>query len=319
MKSKITEKLDRLWGKPYRERLVPENVPCIETSDSERLCKNPLVSVQMLAYNHERYIRQAIEGVMMQKTDFEFELVIGEDASPDKTREICFEYQKKYPDKIRVLWSEHNEYATGGNETRVDAACRGKYIAFCEGDDFWTNPNKLQIQIDEFRANPELGMCLIGTDVYVEATGETRCFNPAVNVSGLLKKGARASAFALFNRSFLGRKMARSFYQTSGWMVDAKARQEIKSRYADIYALKLSFGDTLLLTAMAEWYDLVFIPESGSTYRINSGSVSFTRKYDLKRDLLAFRLYWLVKVRGWPFWLAKARYLLKIIKLRRKK
>ena len=64
----------------------------------------------MITYNHEPFIRQAIEGVMMQKTDFEFELIIGEDASQDKTREICLEYQKKYPDKIRVLWWHENLY-----------------------------------------------------------------------------------------------------------------------------------------------------------------------------------------------------------------
>ena len=74
----------------------PLDIPCNETSDIEKLCKEPLVSVHMITYNHEPYIRKAIEGIMMQKTDFEFELVIGEDCSQDKTREICFEYQKMY-------------------------------------------------------------------------------------------------------------------------------------------------------------------------------------------------------------------------------
>ena len=72
------------------------DIPCIETSDAEKLCKRPLVSVNMQTYNHEKFIAQAIEGVMMQETDFECELIIGEDCSKNRTREICFEYQRRY-------------------------------------------------------------------------------------------------------------------------------------------------------------------------------------------------------------------------------
>ncbi len=142
----------------------PMTIPCHETSDAERLCKTPVVSVNMITYNHEPYIRQAIEGVMMQKTDFEFELVIGEDCSTDRTREICFEYQKKHPDKIRVLWSEENLYQhphpAGGNGRRTEAHCRGAFIAFCEGDDYWTDPTKLQRQVDVMRRYPDVSLCV---------------------------------------------------------------------------------------------------------------------------------------------------------------
>ena len=142
----------------------PMTIPCHETSDSERLCKNPVVSVTMITYNHEPYIRQAIEGVMMQKTDFEFELVIGEDCSTDRTREICFECQKKYPDKIRVLWSEENvsqhPHPAGGNGRRVMSHCRGEFIAFCDGDDYWTDPTKLQRQVDAMRHHPDVSFCV---------------------------------------------------------------------------------------------------------------------------------------------------------------
>ena len=142
----------------------PMTIPCHETSDAERLCKHPVVSVKMITYNHEPYIRQAIEGVMMQKTDFEFELVIGEDCSTDKTREICFEYQKKYPDKIRVLWSEENlcqhPHPAGDNSRRTVAHCRGEFVAFCEGDDYWTDPTKLQRQVDVMRRYPDVSFCV---------------------------------------------------------------------------------------------------------------------------------------------------------------
>ena len=86
----LKEELEILRGEPIGVFTGdPMDIPCIETSDAEKLCKRPVVSVHMITYNHEPYIRQAIEGVMMQKTDFEFELIIGEDCSQDKTREIC--------------------------------------------------------------------------------------------------------------------------------------------------------------------------------------------------------------------------------------
>lgn len=149
----LKEELEILRGEPI-EIFVgdPMDIPCIETSDPERLCKHPVVSVYMVTFNHEPYIRRAIEGVMMQKTDFEFELVIGEDCSRDWTREICFEYQKKYPDKIRILWWLENVSKLGGNGRRTQARCRGEFVAFCEGDDYWTDEGKLQKQVGAMRS-----------------------------------------------------------------------------------------------------------------------------------------------------------------------
>ncbi len=163
----LKEELEILRGEPIEVRTGdPLDIPCIETSDPERLCKNPVVSVHMITYNHEPYIRQAIEGVMMQKTDFEFELVIGEDCSTDKTREICFDYQKKHPDKIRVLWWHENVSKLGGNARRVTARCRGEFIAYCEGDDYWIDPLKLQKQVDVMRTNLSVGFCFCGAKRY---------------------------------------------------------------------------------------------------------------------------------------------------------
>lgn len=134
------------------------DIPCIETSDGGKLCKRPLVSVNMQTYNHERFIRQAIEGVVMQETDFEYELIIGEDCSTDRTRGICFEYQKKYPDKIRVLWAEENVWRASGNVLRCLVRSRGKYVAYCEGDDYWTDPKKLQKQVEYMETHPGCAM-----------------------------------------------------------------------------------------------------------------------------------------------------------------
>jgi glycosyltransferase involved in cell wall biosynthesis len=118
----------------------------------------PLVSVHMITYNHAPYISQAIEGVLMQKTNFPFELVIGEDCSTDGTQEIVFDYARTYPDIIRVITSNNN-VGMHENSTRTQQACRGKYIAYCEGDDFWNLPEKLQIQINLLEANSEYSGC----------------------------------------------------------------------------------------------------------------------------------------------------------------
>lgn len=108
---------------------------------------HPLVSVSTITYNHAAYIQRCIESVLMQKTTFPFEFVIGEDCSTDCTREIVLEYADKYPQIIRVITSESN---VGGraNSQRTISACQGEYIAFCEGDDYWIDPLKLQKQYD---------------------------------------------------------------------------------------------------------------------------------------------------------------------------
>ena len=118
----------------------------------------PMVSIFSLAYNHESYIEKAIESWLMQKTNFRFEAVIGEDHSTDRTREIVFSYAKKYPEIIRVIHSESN-VGIRENAKRTRAACRGKYVAFCEGDDYWIDPNKLQRQVDFMEANPDFSIC----------------------------------------------------------------------------------------------------------------------------------------------------------------
>jgi glycosyltransferase involved in cell wall biosynthesis len=117
----------------------------------------PIISVMMITYNHAPYITQAIEGVLAQKTNFPFELVIGEDCSTDGTREIVFQFQDRYPDTIRVISSEKN-VGPKQNIYRTMKACRGKYIAHCEGDDYWHHLHKLQKQADYLENHPECGL-----------------------------------------------------------------------------------------------------------------------------------------------------------------
>ena len=121
----------------------------------------PLVSICCAAYNHEPYIRQCLDGFMMQKTTFAFEVLIHDDASTDKTAEIIREYEKKYPDIIKPIYQTENQYRKGGKiSVRFNIPrAKGKYIAFCEGDDYWIDPLKLQKQVDFLEGHPDCSLC----------------------------------------------------------------------------------------------------------------------------------------------------------------
>lgn len=118
----------------------------------------PLVSVYVATYQHRDYIKDCIEGVLMQKTSFPFEFIIGEDFSTDGTREIVKDYAKRHPSLIRMLTADRN-MGQKANRVRCLIACRGKYVALCDGDDYWTDPLKLQKQVDFMKANPDYSLC----------------------------------------------------------------------------------------------------------------------------------------------------------------
>ncbi len=130
----------------------------------------PLVSICCITYNHEKYIRDAIEGFLIQKTDFPIEIIIHDDASTDNTANIIREYEKKYPEKFLCIYQKENQWSKGirPSPTYVWPKARGKYIALCEGDDYWTDPYKLQKQVDILEAHPEYSMCFTARDVVDE-------------------------------------------------------------------------------------------------------------------------------------------------------
>ncbi len=127
-----------------------------ETSDPSRLVQNPQVSVLMIAYNQEAYLAEAIEGIVMQQCSFPFELIIGEDGSTDGSLRIALEYQHRYPGIIRVLHGGPN-LGMNGNSRRVRAAARGRFLAWCEGDDYWCDPNKLAMQASILLERADVG------------------------------------------------------------------------------------------------------------------------------------------------------------------
>ena len=129
-----------------------EAIPADEIS-SEKLVEKPLVSVLMVAWNHAEFIGEAIESVVTQKSEYQIELIIGEDNSSDDTLSVCHSLQEKYPDIIRIVTSDEN-LGMHHNFARIWHRAKGELIAFCDGDDYWVDSLKLQKQIDWFKANP---------------------------------------------------------------------------------------------------------------------------------------------------------------------
>ncbi len=138
----------------------------------------PTVNVFMMAYNHEPYIKESIESILYQKTDFDFEIVIGEDCSTDGTRARIKAIAELYPGKFRLLLHDRN-IGPHANQLAVFRACNGDYVAFCEGDDYWTDPLKLQKQVDYLRSHPEPGMVCTNYKRFFQQTGKFRenCFS----------------------------------------------------------------------------------------------------------------------------------------------
>ena len=124
-----------------------------------------------------RYIAEAIESVLAQQTSFGVELVLGEDCGTDRTAEICREYAAKYPDRIRLVTSPEN-VGWRRNYRRTFEACRGKYVAYLDGDDWWCDPRKLQMQADLMESDPGCGMCYTRASNYWQATDRTEPDHP---------------------------------------------------------------------------------------------------------------------------------------------
>ena len=124
------------------------------------MSQNPLVSIVCITYNHERFIRDALDGFVMQKTNFPFEILINDDASTDKTADIIREYEAKYPNLFRCVYQTENQW--GKKDVCRDILypmIRGQYVALCEGDDYWTDPLKLQKQVDFMESHPDFYIC----------------------------------------------------------------------------------------------------------------------------------------------------------------
>lgn len=121
-----------------------------------------MVSICCITFNHVNFIRQCLEGFIMQKTNFKYEVIVNDDCSTDGTTEIIKEYEQKYPDIIKPIYHEENQWSKGIRRilaTFVYPKAHGKYYALCEGDDYWIDPFKLQKQVDLLEKNPNISLC----------------------------------------------------------------------------------------------------------------------------------------------------------------
>lgn len=247
-----------------------QRVPVLEYQNN--VVKNPLVSVLVITYQHVDYIKSCLDGLLMQKTDFPFEILLGEDDSTDGTREICIEYAKKNPKKIRLfLHSRENNILIDGfptwhfNSIYIRLNTKGKYIASCEGDDFWTDPLKLQKQVDFLDANKNFSACTHLSNVIFENTKSKNLSRFNKNI----KKTIFTVKDLLEYTEFHGNSLL--FYRD---LIDLSEMQE-----SQLFALD---RDHPIMIILATKGLIKRLPEVMSIYRRNSGS--FAENTDYMRE-----------------------------------
>lgn len=224
-----------------------------------------LVSIQCLVYNHEPYLRQCLDGFVMQKTNFRFEAIVHDDVSTDGSAAIIREYAEKYPDIIKPIYETENQYSKrdGSLFKIMNAACRGKYIAMCEGDDYWIDPLKLQKQVDFLEVRPDYGMIYTAFD-RVDVNGNT-----IVNDKQLNRQLNRSKSGWIFYDLILG-----NFIQTLTVMMRRNSLANIEKYYDKIYDYPLY----LHVSGKSKVY---FMKEKTGCYRItptgamHTGLISF--------------------------------------------
>lgn len=213
------------------------------------------VSVSLITYNQEGFISQAINSMLMQQVNFDYEIVIGEDCSTDNTRDIVIGFQKRYPERIRLLLPERN---LGASRNRVQTlrACRGEYVALLDGDDYWTSPHKLQRQVDFLDSHPECAICFHDLIMFFEdGSREPRNYCSAdlkevLTIEDLVVKSYILPVSAMFRNGLVYEKP-----------------EEFR---------KLIIGDWPRFVLIAQYGKVGYINEVMGAYRVHSGG-AFTR------------------------------------------
>jgi glycosyltransferase involved in cell wall biosynthesis len=229
--------------------------------------EEPLVSVWMVTYNHEKYIKQSLESVLMQKTTFIFEIIIGEDCSTDGTRLIIQDLEKQFPSIIKPVYHDKNVGAMRNGYEFCAPKLRGKYVACLEGDDYWTDPHKLQKQVDFLETHPEYSISFHKATTINEVTNEVINSNP--------KQKSVCSIEDLFVENFI---CTASCTFRNGYFQDHLN-----------FFYKHAAGDWILHIFNALHGKINFMDEVMSVYRIHEGgaifnAISSTEK--LKKALL---------------------------------
>lgn len=231
--------------------------------------RRPTVSVCCITYNHERFLAQAIESVLMQETDFDVELIIGEDCSTDTTRTIAQAYEQRYPSRIQVLTPDTN-LGIMRNLMATFAACHGEYIAFLEGDDYWTDTTKLQRQVDALKANGHCALCCHDAEIFYDVgSALTMVFSQHVAAHALPPPSDEGSYLQLTQLD-----LARV-----GWVIPSASLvfrssslpRPLPAWFAGVYS-----GDYTLHLLSTRWGPALYLPRLMSRYRQHDHSVSST-------------------------------------------
>jgi glycosyltransferase involved in cell wall biosynthesis len=220
----------------------------------------------MIAYNHEQYIARALDSILMQKTGFPFEIVIGDDGSVDGTQRICEQYVQNNPGRIRYIRHEKN-IGMMPNFIGTLEACSGNYVAICEGDDYWTDENKLQVQSDFMDAHPDHSFCCHLHDVLTRGR-----LVPA-------NKNLPADRVPVTTESYL----LHPFFHTTSYFF----RNEAQPRPYPEWYYKVLAGDHFLVLFISLKGKMTCLNRRMSVFRNHGSSVSFTRSaLDIKRNFV---------------------------------
>jgi glycosyltransferase involved in cell wall biosynthesis len=220
------------------------------------------LSVCVPAYNHEHYIGQMLDGALMQKTTFDFEIVVGDDASTDATQQVIRDYIASYPGRIRAFLHTENqgpssprEFAGRNNVLGLLKACNGEYVAMCEGDDYWTDPFKLQKQVDFLDAHVDYAITHHNAKVIYEDGSSDHLFNKAEQqlVSTLED--------VLTDKWFMA---------TGSWVY---RNYFLTEPFADWHSLAAA-GDWALLIQLASRGKVRYLPETMGVYRKHDAGLS---------------------------------------------
>lgn len=212
-----------------------------------------MVSVICVTYNHEKYIREALDSILMQQTDFDFEIRIGEDCSTDGTREILREYEKNYPNRFHMYYREKNLGATK-NEYELFMDAKGKYIAALELDDIWTDPLKLQKQFDFLEAHEKYIGVSHDFDI-IDANGR------------IIENDDNKRIKDYFNRAFtLNDFLTEGFIFQTGTHFYRNIFKDGKD-YSIIYTADRLIRDKTILSLLLDRGDFFILPDTMSAYR----------------------------------------------------
>ena len=255
---------------------LEESVPIISQQWSEDTV--PLVSISCITYNHENYIRDAIEGFLMQKTTFPVEILIHDDASTDNTATIIKEYEIKYPQLFKPIYQTENQYSKkDGTIGRIQRGrARGKYYAICEGDDYWTDPLKLQKQVD-FEENPEYGFI---------HTNFSTSDGKRISIDNFPKNNLYLSGFLSGNF-------------TIGTLTVLYRRDLYDSLPKFYQEKKFKMGDLPLWIEFASISKIKYIPDITAMYRVLENSASHSpnieNAIDFRKSSLEVKLFYIEK------------------------